>query len=48
MLLIYLKETGEILGINTSTVATFDNMYPAVSEEFKQKKYGGIVVEPDP
>jgi hypothetical protein len=47
MLLIYEKTTGEIIGINTSSIATFDNMYSAVSEEFKQK-YGGIVVEPDP
>lgn len=43
MLLIYNKETGEIIGINTSPIATFANMYPDVSDEFKQK-YGGIVV----
>lgn len=44
MLLIYSKETGEIKGVNTSLVATFDNMYPNATEEFKQK-YDGIVVE---
>ena len=47
MLLIYSRETGEISGINTSSIATFDNIYPIAPEEFKQK-YGGIVVEPDP
>jgi hypothetical protein len=47
MLIIYSKETGEFAGINTSPTATFENMYPNVSEEFKQK-YGGIVVEPNP
>lgn len=44
MLLIYKKETGEIMGVNTSSIATFENMYPNVSEEFKQS-YGGIVAE---
>ena len=47
MLLIYKKTTGEIIGINTSSIATFENMYPNVSEEFKQK-YDGIVVEHNP
>ncbi len=44
MLLIYNKETGEIKGINTSPVATFDNMFPNVAEDFKQK-YGGIITD---
>lgn len=44
MLLIYNKETGEIKGINTSLVATFDNMFPNATDEFKQK-YGGIITE---
>jgi hypothetical protein len=47
MLLVYEKETGRIMGINTSPTATFENMYPDVPEEFKQK-YGGIVVEYNP
>ncbi len=46
MLLLYKKETGRITGINTSSTATFNNMYPNVPEEFKQK-YGGIVVDYD-
>lgn len=47
MLLLYEKLTGEITGINTSPIATFGNMYPNVTEEFKQK-YDGIVVEHNP
>jgi hypothetical protein len=47
MLLIYLKETGEIVGINTSPTATFENMYPDAADEFK-KMYGGLVIEDDP
>ena len=47
MLLIYDKSTGRITGINTSHIATFENMYPNVAEEFNQK-YGGIVVEHNP
>lgn len=47
MLLIYEKETGKIIGTNTSYIATFDNIYPDVSENFK-KKYNGIVVEYNP
>lgn len=44
MLLIYKKETGEIIGTNSSAIATFENMYPDALEGFKQA-YGGIVVE---
>lgn len=47
MLLIYDKLTGEIVGINTSPIATFENMFPDATEEFKQK-YGGIVVDYNP
>lgn len=46
MLLIYKKETGEITGINTSPTATFENMYPNATEEFKEK-YGAITVPYD-
>ncbi len=47
MLLIYSKETGNIVGTNSSAIATFENVYPTAPEEFKQK-YSGIVVEHDP
>ena len=47
MLLIYKKTTGEIIGINTSSIATFGNMYPNATEEFKLK-YGGIIVDNNP
>lgn len=43
ILLLYEKETGHITGVNTSSIATFENMYPDATEEFKQK-YGGIVI----
>jgi hypothetical protein len=45
LLLIYEKETGRIIGVNTSNSAnlTFENMYPNATEEFKQK-YGSIIV----
>lgn len=46
MLLIYEKITGNIVGTNSSDMATFENVYPAAPEEFKQK-YGGIVVDYD-
>lgn len=43
MVLIYLVETGRIIGVNTSPIATFENMYPNATNEFKQK-YGSIKV----
>ena len=43
MLLIYEKATGHIIGINDSYIATFNNMYPNATEEFKQK-YEGITI----
>lgn len=47
ILLLYEKETGHITGVNTSSIATFENMYPDATEEFKQK-YSGIVVDHNP
>lgn len=47
MLLIYLKENGNIVGTNSSATATFENTYPTAPEEFKQK-YGGLAVEYNP
>lgn len=47
MLLIYSKETGNIVGTNSSAIATFENVYPTAPEEFKQK-YSGIVVDHNP
>ncbi|ATW24189.1 hypothetical protein [Candidatus Formimonas warabiya] len=47
MLLLYKKSTGHIVGTNNSPLATFENMYPHATEEFKQM-YGGLVVEDDP
>lgn len=47
MLLIYEKATGRVVGINTSHVATFENMYPDAAKGFKEK-YDGILVPYNP